>query len=755
MQKTFTIISLCAFLLLFCSKINAQPILPEEGEIYRDDVIPRIDITINPDTLDWIYENVESNIEFHATFQFNNGTINDTVENIGFRLRGNTSRVSAKKSFKISFNTYESGRDFYGLEKMNLNGEHNDPSVARTKICWDLLRSANIPAPRSNHVKVYINNNFYGLYINVEHIDEEFAESRFGNKDGNLYKCLYPADLNYIGSNPDQYKLMSGDRRVYDLKTNTELDDYSDLANFIDILNNAPINQLANMMEPIFNVQDYLKIMALDVITSNWDGYIFNKNNFYLYHNTETGKFEYIPYDLDNTFGIDWFNIAWPERDIYDWDNEYRPLYERLLQVEKYKDWYSYYLKQISDELLVQEPFFNYLNQMRDQNYPIIQIDPYYPMDYGFSPQNYLDSFDEALGMHVKYGIKEYTTIRKNTLNAQLSMNDIYPVLKYFNIIHSGPDQPVTINIFAEDDNPSMNVKLIYSLDYIAQEPLTMFDDGLHGDGAAGDLVYGYVFNDGFPDPTLLEAQVQATDNMGQVSVSPLSPVSLYIFAGDPSMLFINELMADNATTITDESGEFDDWCEIYNGGDEPVWLGDKFLTDNTDNPSKWPCPDYVIQPGEYLIIWADEDGGQGPFHTNFKLSKDGEEIGLFDSEANGFALIDQVIFDQQQTDISYGRDPDGGEDWIFYEHPTPGISNELSVVVEPVISRDQLIVFPNPTTGNFIFLSKIVDFTLFNGFGQIISLHSATDRLNVSGFSPGLYLLLTDEGIVARFVIQ
>jgi hypothetical protein len=282
-----------------------------------------------------------------------------------------------------------------------------------------------------------------------------------------------------------------------------------------------------------------------------------------------------------------------------------------------------------------------------------------------------------------------------------------------------------------------------------------MYDDGLHGDGAAGDLVYGYIFQDGFPDPTLLAAQVEATDNSGHVSVSPLSPESVYIFAGDPSMLYINELMADNATTLADESGEFDDWFEIYNGGDEPVWLGDKFLTDNLDNPSKWPCPDYAIQPGEYLIIWADEDGGQGQFHTNFKLSKDGEEIGLFDSEANGFALIDQVIFDQQQTDISYGRDPDGGEDWIFYVDPTPGISNELSVIVDPVLGRDQLIVFPNPAAGNFIYLSKVVDFTVFDGFGQIISHHTTTNRLDISGFSPGLYLLLTDEGIVTRFVIQ
>nr|NQU90145.1 CotH kinase family protein [Bacteroidota bacterium] len=292
--------------------VFSQPVLPDDGEIFRDDVVARIDISIDPDTLQWIYDNPYSNIEWHATFEFNNGTIHDTIENIGFRLRGNTSRQSAKKSFKVSFNTYESGRKYYGLEKMNLNGEHNDPTVARSKICWDLCRALEIPAPRSTHVRVYINNNYHGLYINVEHIDEEFAESRFRNQDGNLFKCLYPATLEYLGDDPNLYKYEGGGRS-YALKTNTAIGDYTDLANFIDILNNTPLDNLPYELEKVFNVQDYLKVAAMDVVTANWDGYIYNKNNFYLYHNTASDKFEYIPYDLDNTFGIDWFSIDWAQ----------------------------------------------------------------------------------------------------------------------------------------------------------------------------------------------------------------------------------------------------------------------------------------------------------------------------------------------------------------------------------------------------------------------------------------------------------
>ena len=206
---------MCSILILLITTCAcAQDQFPDYAPIYKDDVVGRVDITIPPDSLNIILApgNEESDYPFHATFLFDNGTIRDTFQDIGFLLRGNTSRYSMKKSFQISLNTYAPGRSWYGVEKINLNGEHNDPTVSRAKIAWDLLRDIGVPAPRSSHVQLYINGEYYGLYANVEHIDEEFAQTRFGNKDGNLFKCLWPADMDYLGSDPNLYKLSSGGR---------------------------------------------------------------------------------------------------------------------------------------------------------------------------------------------------------------------------------------------------------------------------------------------------------------------------------------------------------------------------------------------------------------------------------------------------------------------------------------------------------------------------------------------------------------
>ena len=187
-----------------------------------------------------------------------------------------------------------------------------------------------VPAPRSNHVELYINGRYYGLYINTEHVDEEFVESRFGNDLGNLYKCLYPADLTYLGSNPEDYKING-----YTLKTNTDQDHYDDLIDFIYILNNTTSENLPADLEPVFNVNGFLRYLAVEIFTGHWDGYSYNKNNYYLFNNLFTGKFEFIPYDTDNTFGIDWVGGDWGPRDIYHWwkTGESRPLTSKSLVI--------------------------------------------------------------------------------------------------------------------------------------------------------------------------------------------------------------------------------------------------------------------------------------------------------------------------------------------------------------------------------------------------------------------------------------
>lgn len=409
-------------LLLLPQPVASQVPFPEPGPVFRDDLLPRIRLYLPKDSLDKMYRNPESNQEMRTMFVFQSGSVKDTLPVVGIRFRGNTSRYSAKKSIKISFNTYNSRQTFFGLEKMNLNGEHNDPSVIRSKLCWDLCRSFGIPAPRANHALLYINDIFWGVYINVEQIDEEFAALRYGNKKGNLYKCLYPADLTFRSKDPDYYKFSNNGRRAYALKTNELADDYSDLGRFIDVLNNTPLSNLPAELEKVLNVGILLKIIVLDVFIGNWDGPFYNKNNFYLYQNTATGKFELIPYDLDNTFGIDWFDIDWSVRPVYDWapSAEARPLYKRVLSVPAYRNEYTRLFYEFLNSL-ADGRFVKKIGTLRNMYHQYIIADPLYSKDYGWTTDDFLNSFySELPTRHVKSGLIPYITWRTTTARAQL-----------------------------------------------------------------------------------------------------------------------------------------------------------------------------------------------------------------------------------------------------------------------------------------------------------------------------------------------
>ncbi|HKK38405.1 MAG TPA: CotH kinase family protein, partial [Cryomorphaceae bacterium] len=174
-------------------QVLAQPNLPENGHVYTAEEIPKVHISIDADSLEDLYleENWYSDHEYPASFVFETSSQIDEISVVGFRFRGNTSRDKIKKSFKVSFNTFVQGQKYFGLEKLNLNAEVNDPAMMRSRLCWELFNNLGVPAPRSNHVEVYVNGDYYGLYLNTEHIDEEFCELRFGSQGGNLYKCSY------------------------------------------------------------------------------------------------------------------------------------------------------------------------------------------------------------------------------------------------------------------------------------------------------------------------------------------------------------------------------------------------------------------------------------------------------------------------------------------------------------------------------------------------------------------------------------
>ena len=196
---------------------------PGNNDVFLQNEVAEVHISLSANNLNVLLgDSLYSDYHFPATFYYYSSAHNDTIQNVGFRVRGNTSRSANKKSFKVSFNEYTQGKKFKGIEKMNLVGQHNDPSLLRYWMSLTTLNTNDLINSRSSYIKLYINGEYKGIYLNVEHIDDEFLEKRFiGNDHGNLYKCTWGADLKYKGSNQSSYY------GPYELKTNKSANDYS------------------------------------------------------------------------------------------------------------------------------------------------------------------------------------------------------------------------------------------------------------------------------------------------------------------------------------------------------------------------------------------------------------------------------------------------------------------------------------------------------------------------------------------------
>ncbi len=143
-----------------------------------------------------------------------------------------------------------------------------------------------------------------------------------------------------------------------------------------------------------------------------------------------------------------------------------------------------------------------------------------------------------------------------------------------------------------------------------------------------------------------------------------------------PGGVRINEFLASNDSANTDpDFGRHGDWIELYNTGDSAVALGGWTITDDLGDPARWTIPGGIsIAPSGFLVVWADgRDTVAAALHASFRLSRSGEEIGLFTPSS---AMVDTVVFGGQAADISAARVPDGTGAWRSLDPPTPGETN-------------------------------------------------------------------------------
>ncbi|MCA0234814.1 MAG: CotH kinase family protein [Bacteroidetes bacterium] len=276
------------------------------------------------------------------TYMRCNVTIDDTLyPDAGVRFKGNSSYngPGQKKPFKIDLEEYVDEQTHDGLKQLSLNNGFKDPSFLREKLVLDFMNQHGIAAPRCTFTRLYLNNEYWGLYTAVEDIGKTFLKQRFDNNDGNLFKGDPHGSLTWKG---DQQSNYAGD---YELKTNEGLNDWSDLIALLDALNNSAGADLPTALGSRLHLDGWYGYWVVHSMFVNLDSYVGSGHNYYLYHNEDTDQFEFIAWDENEAFGN--FKMNLTEQQIVTLPYTHipqpfsqRPLMNRLLQDASLKQAY-------------------------------------------------------------------------------------------------------------------------------------------------------------------------------------------------------------------------------------------------------------------------------------------------------------------------------------------------------------------------------------------------------------------------------
>lgn len=168
-------------------------------------------------------------------------------------------------------------------------------------------------------------------------------------------------------------------------------------------------------------------------------------------------------------------------------------------------------------------------------------------------------------------------------------------------------------------------------------------------------------------------------------------------------VLFVNEILASNNNGLADGTGAREDWFEIYNPTDHVIDIAGYYLSDKASTPNKYQMPTgsnlTKIPSKGFIIIWASGVTSRGALHVSFSLSASGEDVVISSPELE---TIDVVTFGAQQSDVSYGRSPDGSTNWVNYSTPSPGKSNATGTTQLPTLAAPTFSVAPGFKSGPF-----------------------------------------------------
>lgn len=358
----------------------------------------------------------------------------ETLTDVGLRIKGvvesGIGKSYPKYSLKLNFDYFGSSR-FHSIDKIHLGNNNPDPSMMREALTNRLLAEMGVPVSRIAFAWVKADSEDLGLYTMIQDVDKRFFKDVFGTEnhgdDGNLYKCTPPGcDLTWQGSTRADYvDETCGEEDGCGLILRTNEDDpqaksYSDLISFLDFLNNTDEAAFKAGIEAKFDVDSFLRYLAVAVVVGDYDGYLGAVDNFYLYHRPDTDQFLFIPWDHNKTYGAkSCKNSTEPTGGtlLTPWcDAAERPLVTRILAIEDYQSKYLLYVQQVLGEHFTEAKQQTWINEMNQLLSPLVGSDP----GYTYGLQFHQTSLSDEASYGDPYNLMEYVKARRAFLQTSM-----------------------------------------------------------------------------------------------------------------------------------------------------------------------------------------------------------------------------------------------------------------------------------------------------------------------------------------------
>jgi CotH kinase protein len=301
-------------------------------DFFDDTVLQEIHLDVNPEDWASIKANPRSDQYYEANFRWRGLE----VDSIGIRQRGNATRNGTKPGLRVDFNRYESGRTFLGMKSVGLDNNAQDASMVKERVIMEVYTKLGLPAPRETSAKVYVNDEYYGVYTVIEATDKNFLMRNFNEDGGYLYEVQGTSSyrFEYLGAAGSLY-----DPRYFDAKTHSsDPDPGAPLVPFIQSINAGTDANFASTMSSVMNLNLFMKHLAVEDFMGETDGILNGLNNFCMYR-FENKMWQFIGKDKDLTFGGDPINANRPQTPLLQHAND-NILIRRAMTVAAARDSY-------------------------------------------------------------------------------------------------------------------------------------------------------------------------------------------------------------------------------------------------------------------------------------------------------------------------------------------------------------------------------------------------------------------------------